>query len=648
LFGDTLVHDEPLGSYLQPDEQPAYVLRNKKSGLQITGESAERSHEPDDSHQALALVTNVRLLVVLGQDSGDEQYSVRLETVVQTGVESEGFRTNVLTVETLDGTTWRFPCRGDPSAVAEHIDAVAQCWANAERLLDDAEAQIQQARERLAAREPADAMATVEDTPETIQTARTRARDVGTILVGQVDERANSLEPQVAAVHRTAHAQRGGQAHARAQDAWQAGDYERAAGAYDQALAAYETAYDEAGNTPADSVLVRRMRGAAGERELLRVGPRMDADTDRHRAAQIDHSQEAAQQWELAFQAYRDMLELAWGDGSSSFVADSDRIRQRAQTAADAAIEEFIEAGDQWLRAGDKLAVDGQRDQAEQGYEQAQSQFERANQLAREVRPDRVEAIEDRLNTVSDRLDGTVPDERPETDRTTVDATLAPDADPSEKATPSPAITTSSTAVGPEGRELTSRLDEPSQDQGESSEAGPQTEPREGTPTDGESSGSDSPEGGPTPGDRDDPPPEAAIRGDLAALTGDDLSALVADLWEAKGWSTTVFKTTGEAVYDVLAIQQDPEYRMLLWALDWSGRDPIGSTVVKRCATVRDSSNGADGATLVTNGSIDKGARERAEELDVAVLGREELAEKLLSEGFRDRVQTGVEQDRTR
>jgi hypothetical protein len=225
--------------------------------------------------------------------------------------------------------------------------------------------------------------------------------------------------------------------------------------------------------------------------------------------------------------------------------------------------------------------------------------------------------------------DTLVPDEQPETDRATTDATPEQDTDP-------------------EGRELTGRLDEPGQDQSDSGETGPQTEPREDVSPDGKGSWSDPQKGDQTPGDTEGRASAAAVRGDLTTLTGDGLSALVADLWEAKGWSTTVFKTTGEAVYDILAVQQDPEYRMLLWAPDLSDRDPLGSTMIERCAAVRDSSDGADSATLVTNGSISEAASERARELDLRALGLNELTEQLLSEGVRDRVRTAVEQDRKR
>lgn len=74
---------------------------------------------------------------------------------------------------------------------------------------------------------------------------------------------------------------------------------------------------------------------------------------------------------------------------------------------------------------------------------------------------------------------------------------------------------------------------------------------------------------------------------------------------------------------------------MLLWTVHVDG-GAVDASVVERCATVRDGSEGADEVTLVTTGALTQKARSRAEALDVAVIEGDTLAEKLREEGLED------------
>lgn len=594
LLGGRLLHGEPLESYLETDEVPAYVLRNKKSGLQIRGQSESESYEPDDGYQALALVTDVRVLVVVGGEGGDETFSLGLDEVVQTGSERGGFRTHVLTIETVSEETWQFPCSSDPTTVAEHIDGTAQAWANAERLLDDVEAQFGRAREQLRDGNHEDAIDSVEGTRTTIRQARERAKSVGTIVSRQIDERANTLESQMGEIRRHSHAQGGAQAHARAQNAWENAEYVQAAAAYDTAVTAYERALERNGSTPDDETLRRRIRGAAGERELLRAGPLVDADAARRRAQAIDHAQDAASEWETALESYRDLLGLEWGSDEQSFLGNRDQIQQRAEAVADDAIDDHHRAAEQWLHAGDKLAADGQREQAIQAYEQAQDQLERARELAREVRPERVDDIDDTTSAVTGRLDGDLPAEKPKDEPVSAAEMDYPLVD-IEEPEPEP--------ESPADRRNLSETDQ--EDHGREADA-EKSQNQQG------------------------------LLQHVQTLDEQRFTTLVADIWEAQGWSTTVFSATTDVVYDIVAIGHEPtESRMLLWTVHADG-GVVDVTTVERCATARDSSKGADEATLVTTGTLTQKARSRAEALDVSVIEADRLVEILREEGLED------------
>jgi len=87
-------------------------------------------------------------------------------------------------------------------------------------------------------------------------------------------------------------------------------------------------------------------------------------------------------------------------------------------------------------------------------------------------------------------------------------------------------------------------------------------------------------------------------------------------------------------------MREEPEQqRLLLWTEHKPGEEQLGPRSVERCATARDSSQGAESATLVTNALPRTAARQRAEGLDVTVIDGQDLVELLRFEGFLDRLE---------
>jgi len=129
------------------------------------------------------------------------------------------------------------------------------------------------------------------------------------------------------------------------------------------------------------------------------------------------------------------------------------------------------------------------------------------------------------------------------------------------------------------------------------------------------------------------------LRAQLRELDDGEFTQLVADLWEAQGWSTTVFSATKQVVYDIVAMRDEPEeQRLLLWTEHRPADEQLGPRAVERCATARDSSQGAESATLITNALPRTAAKQRAEGLDVTVIDGQDLVELLRFEGFQDRL----------
>jgi tetratricopeptide (TPR) repeat protein len=645
----------PLETYLRDGEEPKYLLRNKQSGLRLTETAGTRAIEPGDGYRALALCTDVRLLVVVGAPDGDEHESLPYVDAVEARSEDGGFRTQSLVVETLDGHRWEFPFKGDVSTVVEYVDRAIQTWANVTRLLTDAETNIEAATSHLDAGEHGTAAATLAGTGEVIEHAVDRAEALGERAGAQIGDRADELRPEIERLDRVIQAQRARSEHANARQHWRNSEYEQAATAYETAATAYDEAIDAiqgmavtddaTGSGPDVGVdsLARGLRRALSERELLRVWPRVDADTARRQASQTDDPETAAQLWTKALDGYRDMLGLDWGQETRSFVVDRARIREQTTAVADDAIEDHARAGQSWLDSGDDLAAAGRPDQAARVYERAREQYRRAHELASEVRPDRVDELDRALETVSQRLTdtaGTGPSSERATGRGSDES--REESDPATQTSDTPAHPDSDGTEpsvldqiqdGNSTESRTTPFDEAqTTDTTGTAEAGGATAASSGRP----SSTGETPTGS-EPRNTASAAAERTRTTDLSpstlrALDEDEFVEFVATVWEARGWLTTAF-TTAAAVYDIVATREKPDEKLLIWAVH--GVDEVGSTRIDRCATTRENSRGADRATLVTTGSVTDTARTRASELDVTVLDGDDFVELLEFEDVR-------------
>jgi tetratricopeptide (TPR) repeat protein len=595
MLGGQYLREDPLVSYLTDSEQPQYVLRNKSAGVEIDrGDDTERL-APAGDYQALAVVTDVRVLFVVGTADGDHSRAFDLASVVESRAESDGLLSSALVVETVEGDRWRFRCRGDLSAVAASVDDAGQTWANARRLLEDAAAAIDTGRDRLGDGAFDAAAAAIDDVDGRLRTARERVAGLGPGAAAAIDERAAPIRSELADLRREIAAATGGHHHAEAQRAWAAHEFEQAADHYETAAAAYRRAIETDATEPAAEPLRRRLRGLAGEREILRVAPMATARTARDRAQATDDLEEAAANWETALRCYREAVSLDWGGSDRAFVIDRDRAREQAVAACEEAIDTRLAASREWQTAGDGIAGEGRRTQARQAYQRAHEHAQRAGEIARELEPDRIEAVEDRLATVEDRLSGeTVPTSGPEESvlpveavRDVLDGAATPeDAQAGDESGTTPPLAEASTAD-----------------------------------VDGE-----------TDATLTAPDAEEDTQATLRALDEGAFTALVAECWERAGWSTTVFSTAATAVYDVVAIRDDE--RLLIWTVHEPEGGTVDATAVRRCATARDSSRGADRATVVTTGRPTTAARRLAADRDVRIVDGEELADRIADAGL--------------
>jgi hypothetical protein len=667
-----LLATRPLATYLEDSEEPRYGLRNKKSGVEISGPDRSERLSPDDEYQAVTLVTDLRVLFVIGRAVGDEVKEVPLTEIIEAKADSGRFRRSTLRLETLDEKTWEFACKSDTEPVASYVDEAAHIWANAQRLLDEVEDQIAAGRECLETDEPGKGHGELAGAQGKVDTALQRIREVGPAASERVESRGRRLSEELSAVKREVFAAEGANAHAEAQEAWENAEYEPSSESYESAVQAYERALESNGPVPSDEALRRRIRGVVGERELLRVGPLLDADTARRRAADTDDPEAAATEWERALDGYRELLSLDWGRDQRHFLVNRDRIREQTAAIADDAIEDHHEAGRRWLRSGDKLATQGQEREAMKVYRRAKNQFEQAHRLAREVKPEHVEKLESALVTVEDRLSGAMPDEVPEepplsaSDIREIQATDDGRSRDTDRDSTGESVSTVEQEGG--GNEEESRPGEEAPPDDDESRPGEDLETEDESSTDEEKSRPERADS--TRGDADTGPdvgtvtPAESVDGDgrpgddgagmagesgkregdgeldgrLSRLGEAEFENLVADLWEAQGWSTTRVSAAAGSVYDVIAMREEPlEERLLVWTIHRPG-DEVTADEVKGCATARESSQGADTAVVVTTGTPTASAAESADDLDVAIVDSDELGQLLEFEGLTDRL----------
>jgi tetratricopeptide (TPR) repeat protein len=690
LLGSQYLADGPPASHLDEHEQPQYIVRNKEGGVTITRESTVETIAPGDEYQALAIVTDVRVVFVIGADGGDQVRSVQFADVAEARVGSSGLLTSNLRVVTTDGEVWTFPVRGDPSGVAAYVDNAAQTWANASRLVDEAEERIDRSREHFEADRLDRARNVLAEVPGRLDLGEERIAAVGEGARESMIQRTRPLRDRIGQLRREIAAMKGGQHHANAHTAWkQDHDFEAAARQYDMAVAEYERALEAGGQTPTADQLASRLEGARKEREILRIAPMADAKAAWELATEADDPETAAEEWEAALACYREAVTLDWGTGEWGFEVQRDLAQERAIEATDESIDAHVEAGQEWLIAADRIAASGRRTEARQAYERARDHFSNAHDIATELRPDRVEGLADSLETVDDRLSGkVVPGTVPQKETLSVEAVAdllgeipdrrrtrhrdsvehanrgASDASTSESSAEQTAKSVDSTdssdptpAIRPVDSETTRStpaMDAPTPTASESSEtsdtdseSGPtpaihrvdeQSESPAGTTSTensqstaetghpGESDASDAAEGAPETGDAAAQEDKSDPLSSLRAMDESAFTDLVADVLAVDGWSTTVFSSTASTVYDIVAIRGDE--RQLVWTIHRPDGGALGATIVRRCATSRDRSERTDKATIVTTGTLSNAASRRAGELDVTVIDSEELVER--------------------
>lgn len=416
--------DRPAREVLGDDETAQFVLTNRKQGVSIEGTTTRRV-TPDSRFRTVAVVTDRRLVVLVGHDDGDEQFTLDDAAIVGVST-TTGRRSGRLTVETADGPVWHVHTDTNGlEDVAAYLRTAGRAWRAVEGLLEGVERQLETVDRRRRAGEHEQAVSAVRATRDQLDAARSKAAAFG------ADRSGEALEARVRAVEsrcrRTVAAVRLDSARAAVRVArahCEDGEYEAAQTAYERARDAYDDALTAQGTEPGN------VEGVRDERERidtlvteLRESTLRKAITADREAVAAEDPTVAAGHWQRAITQYEATLQGPTAAEGARFTGDPERIRERIGAVAErlTAIQRTV--GNEAMQAGDWYADADQPEAAREAFERAVTALDAALATAREWYPEAVvhlrterEALAQRIERVEATMNGEQVTDRIETD----------------------------------------------------------------------------------------------------------------------------------------------------------------------------------------------------------------------------------------
>ena len=447
LLSSGYLHDGPALAAVDDDETPQFVLTSRKHGVEIGPPDAGETVQPGRNYRMIGVVTDKRLLLLVGDADGDTRFAVPHVDIDQiAGDRSLGH--GRVTFRRCGDTEWRVHC-GKQGLVdlTAYLSHASQAWIRVENILDEVRRMLVTATEQRDRGDHEGALETAREAGDRLDAAGETAAEFGP------PGDANALEGRVTTVrdrHVTALTEIRRSRARRAVDAgeqhWRDNEFEAAYEAYDAARAEY----DEIASLPTESVPERAAIREERERlddvvaDLERSPLRTAVEID-NAAIAADDPGDAADHWAEALEAYRDVLELDWGADERRFAGDPEKVRDRLGVVAENLVAARRTVATDAMEAGDWYADASQPDAALEEYEAARAAFETALAAARDCYPDatdhleaELDAVQQRLSRTEARLDG----ERVDVDERFGEAEPVPDVDlPADDRSLSPADT---------------------------------------------------------------------------------------------------------------------------------------------------------------------------------------------------------------
>ncbi|MFW6436352.1 MAG: hypothetical protein ACOCYZ_01815 [Halococcoides sp.] len=400
--------DEPVGTYLDDDEVPLFVLSNGKRGVTRETDDETTTFSPGRGYSTVVAVTDRRLLFVVGGADGDGDWdqSVSLADLEYTRTDQSLFRQTV-TIETKDGTRWRFhPTDADLDALVSYLDEAAWRWSRAQDHLETARSALVDASQYQFSEDFEAAAASIAAVERALETAHEIAGAFGPARGRGLQNRIAEVERRCEETTGRVSAARGSHLVETAERAWQDGEFEAAYDAYEEAKAAFERAIDVWDEDGEKVEHLETFNDRIDENlDALSTAPIEGARTLYKRASDADDPETAVVRWERTLERYRTLLEIDWGRDEKRFDVDHDQARARLETIIDELLSAYDRAATAAVEEATTAAESGEYVRAHDRFAAGREFLESAIETGREFAPDRIEGFDDRVAQIDERLD---------------------------------------------------------------------------------------------------------------------------------------------------------------------------------------------------------------------------------------------------
>ena len=403
--------DRPATAVLDDAETVQFVLTNRKRGVTIDGETVQ----PGSSYRTVAVLTDRRLVTLIGNRDGDAQFITPLVDIDRVETAST-LRSGKVVVETGSETWTLYTATDGLDDVETYLRTASQAWIHVENVLETAEEKRRTAIEQRQAGEYDRALSTARSARQTVETARATALRFNSEYPGfTLRDRPECVDTQCVETIADIHVGRARRATDAGEQHWRERSYEAAYDAYERAREEYDAALAlDHGN----SELVERIQRERDRLDRivtkLEQSPLRKAIVADNKAVAADDPETAADHWETALSHYRTVLEIDWGADERRFAGDPQLVRDRLSVVAEHLTSARRAVASDAMRAGDWYADAGQHAAAREEFEAALDAFEAAISTAQDCYPDAVDhlrterdALKERLERTEARLDGT-------------------------------------------------------------------------------------------------------------------------------------------------------------------------------------------------------------------------------------------------
>lgn len=387
-----------LDPLLQDGETVRYVLTSSK-GIEQTTDGRTTTVKPDSNHDAYTVVTDFRVLFLVGSDAEEPSVDIEFDLASITMAKArDSLLSTSLVVVSEQTTTVKFKPSGGPDLeeVADYIDRLSDSWADLLRAI---------ARTRDAIEAFEESLKAGEDAQEELTTAQSRLSNAHHHATrnddGPVETMLEMLEPVEDELDQL-------QVEARLDRVDDLLADVEAQDAFDDTVASLVEArdrLDEARDALEDDVLEGDAASETIDERATTIGDYAasllaDAENACHQALDADDPSIAAAAWETALERYRALLAADWDTLGG---VDADALRFQLAWVVGRRIDALSALSGALEAEGDELDDDG--DDATQTYERAKARADSARALADEHPHTNADRFTDRLDDLEEKIE---------------------------------------------------------------------------------------------------------------------------------------------------------------------------------------------------------------------------------------------------